>query len=68
MQTSSKENILKKIRKSLISKQPEIFPGLDFKSNVYNLPPVADGPGLDVLFAEQFTEASGNFIYCENEM
>jgi len=65
MQATSKERILKKIRKALINKSPEIYPSLDFKKNIYVLPD-KDGPTLDIVFAEQFTKADGKFIFCEN--
>ena len=65
MQATSKERILKKVRKALINKSPEIYPGLDFNKNVYTLPE-EDGPGLDIVFAEEFTKAGGKFIFCDN--
>ena len=65
MQATSKERILKKVRKALINQSPEIYPGLDFKNNIYTLPD-QDGPTLDIVFAEQFTKADGKFIFCES--
>ena len=57
MQATSKERILKKVRKALINKSPVIFPSIDFKKNIYTLPD-KDGPTLDIVFAEQFTKVA----------
>ena len=59
--TTAKEQILKKIRKALLEKRENPYPNLE-ESQLYQnndeLP--------EVLFAEQLTAVSGNFIYCEN--
>lgn len=58
---SSKELMLKKIRKALLEKRDNPYPNLEdtplYKENT-------EYP--EVLFAEQLTAVSGNFIYCEN--
>lgn len=58
---TSKELILKKIRKALLEKRDSPYPNLEdsplYKSN-------AEIP--EILFAEQLTAVSGNFIFCEN--
>ena len=64
MQLTNKEQVLKKVRKALIDQSPELYPGLDFKKNIYNIPEGGEG-GLDITFAAQFAENEGKFIYCE---
>ena len=61
-ESTTKEKILKKIRKALIHKSS---PGtnVDFESAVY---PKAEEP-LEILFAQQLTKLNGKFVYCENE-
>ncbi len=61
--TTSKEKLLKKIRKALLEKRDNPYPNLE------DLPhyPATDEP-LDVLFAEQFTAISGQFLFCEDEV
>jgi L-lactate dehydrogenase complex protein LldG len=63
METTSKERVLKNIRKALIQPTDVPFPNLDTTSSVYQAP--ADS--LDVIFAEAFTRIQGNFVYCEHE-
>ena len=65
MQATSKEKVLKKVRKALIDQSPELYPGLDFKKNIYNLPEGGD-KGMDIAFATQFAACDGKFIFCEN--
>lgn len=66
MPITAKEKILKKVRKALIDQSSELYPGLDFKKNIYNIPDGAD-QGLDIAFAKQFAAADGKFIFCENK-
>ena len=67
MQATSKERILKKVRKALIQQQPQKYSGLNFKKNIYSTS--SDGnKGLDIIFAEELTAISGKFVFCENEM
>ena len=66
MQATSKERILKKVRKALIQQSPEKYSGLNFKKNVYSTPADAD-KGLDIIFAEELTNISGKFVFCEDE-
>ncbi|MES2417610.1 MAG: LUD domain-containing protein [Bacteroidota bacterium] len=58
---SSKELMLKRIRKALLEKRDNPYPNLEdstlYKNNTQE---------LEVLFAEQLTAVSGNFIFCEN--
>ena len=61
-ETTTKEKILKKIRKALIQKSVGAVT-VDFDSNIYQKP---EEP-LEVLFAQQLTKLNGKFIYCESE-
>lgn len=63
MEPTSKERILKKIRKALTNSTPLPFPNVENSSSVYQ--PQRDD--LEIIFAEEFTKIQGNFIYCENE-
>ncbi len=61
--TTSKEKILKKVRAALIHKSRIENEDVDLESNIYH---VSDDP-LELIFAQQFTEAGGQFVFCENE-
>lgn len=58
---SSKELMLKKIRKALLEKRDSPYPNLE-ESQLYK----TNTEVLEILFAEQLTAVAGNFIYCEN--
>ncbi|KEQ28897.1 LutC/YkgG family protein [Pedobacter antarcticus] len=58
---SSKELMLKKIRKALLEKRDNPYPNLE-ESPLYT--PTDEIP--EIMFAEQLTAVSGNFIFCEN--
>ncbi|TDO19251.1 LutC/YkgG family protein [Pedobacter duraquae] len=58
---SSKELMLKKIRKALLEKRDNPYPNLE-EIPVYK----HNDELLEILFAEQLTGVSGNFIFCEN--
>lgn len=62
-ETTSKEKMLKKIRKALLEKRDNPYPNLEDTPlyEEYN-------DHLDVLFAEQLTAISGNFVFCENDI
>lgn len=60
--SSSKENILKKIRQALSHSVPVPFPGSEGKNSVFQ--PAADD--LEVLFALEFTKLLGKFAYALN--
>lgn len=62
-ETTTKEKILKRVRNALISKNENPFSGVDFKSSIYH--DLEEEPV--VQFAVNLNEASGTFIYCENE-
>jgi len=61
--TTSKERLLKKIRKALLEKRDNPYPNLE------DLPhyPASDEL-LEVVFANEFTAVSGQFVFCENEV
>ncbi|MFI5164680.1 MAG: lactate utilization protein C [Bacteroidia bacterium] len=61
-ETTTKEKILKKVRKALIQKSVN-GTNIDFDSDIY---PKASEP-LEIIFAQQLTKLNGKFIYCENE-
>lgn len=58
---SSKELMLKKVRKALLEKHDNPYTNLE-ETPLY----VQNEQDLDELFAEQLTAVAGNFIYCEN--
>ena len=58
--SSSKENILKKIRQALVNPTPVPFPQSEGNSSVYT-PPIQEN---EIEFAENFSRISGRFIYC----
>jgi L-lactate dehydrogenase complex protein LldG len=61
--TTSKEKLLKKIRKALLEKRDNPYPNLE---DLPHYPPTHELP--EVLFAEEFTAAAGQFVFCEDEI
>lgn len=61
--TTSKEKLLKKVRKALLEKRENPYPNLE-ELPIY--PPVTDI--LEVIFAEELTKVSGQFVYCEDDI
>ena len=61
--TTSKEKFLKKIRKALLEKRDNPYPNLE---DLPLYPSTTELP--EVVFAEEFTKVSGQFIYCEDEI
>lgn len=59
---TTKEKILKKVRKALIEKTVK-GTTVDFESDIFVKP---EEP-LEIIFAQQFTRLNGKFCYCENE-
>ncbi len=59
--TTAKEKMLKKIRKALLEKRENPYPNLE-ESPLYK----KNNEALEILFAEQLTAVSGNFIFCED--
>lgn len=62
-ETTSKEKMLKKIRKAILEKRDNPYPNLEDTPlyEEYN-------DHLDVLFAGQLSAVSGNFVFCEDEI
>ena len=58
--STSKENILKRIRKALTQSTPLPFPSSEGNSPLY----VPAKQELEVEFAEQFSKLLGKFVYC----
>ncbi len=63
MASSSKENILKKIRQALVNPVPVPFPKSEGNNSVFH-PATED---LEVQFAGEFTKLLGKFAFCMNE-
>ena len=61
--STSKENILRKIRKALAQPVPLPFPQQDMSAPLYPAPE----DDLSVLFASEFTRLLGCFAYCSSE-
>jgi L-lactate dehydrogenase complex protein LldG len=61
-ESTSKEKVLKKVRDALINKTDNPYPNVDFETLVYK----EISESLDVNFAQEFTQAGGKFVYCEN--
>jgi L-lactate dehydrogenase complex protein LldG len=62
-QITSKEKILKKVRAGLINKSKSSFHNIDLESNVFARP---QGETYSEMFVKGFTEAGGQFVYCDN--
>jgi L-lactate dehydrogenase complex protein LldG len=61
--TTSREKLLKKIRKALLERRDNPYPNLE------DLPLYApDEEMLEVVFAEAFAAVAGQFIFCEDEI
>lgn len=58
---SSKELMLKRIRKALLEKRDNPYPNLE-ESQLYK----TNTEELEIVFAEQLAAVAGNFIFCEN--
>lgn len=61
--TTSKEKLLKKIRKALLEKRDNPYPNLE---DLPHYPSTDELP--EVQFAEEFTAAAGQFIFCEDDV
>ena len=62
--SSSKENILKKIRQALANPVPVPFPGSEGNNSVFQ-PPTKE---LEIEFAENFTGLLGKFSFCVDQL
>ena len=61
--STSKENILKKIRKALSESTPIPFPASEGNQSVFQ-PPADD---LEMLFAQAFANLQGKFVFCMDQ-
>ena len=61
-ETTTKEKILKKVRKALIQKSVN-GTNIDFDSDIFLK---AEEP-LEIIFAQQLSKLNAKFVYCENE-
>jgi len=61
--TTAKEKMLKKIRQALLQKKENPHPMFE-ENQLYK----DEEDSLDVTFAREFTQMSGNFIYCDGEI
>jgi L-lactate dehydrogenase complex protein LldG len=61
--TTSKEKILKKVRKALIHKSPREVVDVDTESEIFT---PSEEP-LEIQFAQNLSALNGKFIFCENE-
>lgn len=61
--TTSKEKILKKIRKALIHKSPQEIGDVDNETEIFT----SSEEPLEIQFAQNFSALNGKFIFCENE-
>lgn len=61
--TTSKEKLLKKIRKALLEKRDNPYPNLE---DLPHYPPTDEL--LEIVFANEFTAVSGQFVFCEDEV
>lgn len=62
--STSREKILKRVRKALIHKSNQEPIDVDFDSAIYT---VEDEP-LEIMFAQKLTALNGKFVFCENEI
>ncbi len=63
--TTAKEKILKRVRQALIFKSKAMYTNIDLETNVYTQPQTQE-PLLET-FASNFTQAQGQFVYCDNK-
>ncbi|MBK9291244.1 MAG: LUD domain-containing protein [Bacteroidetes bacterium] len=63
--STPKEQILANIRNALIDKATNAHPGVEMQGPVFKAADPDESP--DIVFADMFSEAGGQFIYCENE-
>src|SRR6185295_8665625 len=61
--TTSKEKILKKIRKALIHKSQQEIGDVNTESEIF----VSSEEPMELQFAQHFVNVNGKFVFCENE-
>lgn len=63
-ESKTREKVLKKIRNALINKTRNPYPNVDLDSNVF----VVQDEEPEISFASRFTDAGGQFVFCEDEL
>ena len=63
-ESKTREKVLKKIRNALINKTRNPYPNADFDSKLFAV--VEEEP--EINFASKFSDAGGQFVYCEDEL
>src|SRR5579859_4523187 len=61
-ESTSREKVLKAVRKALIHKSEADFSAADSEAEIYSAP---EEESLELLFAKNFSGLTGNFIFCE---
>lgn len=61
---TSREKVLKAIRKALIHKSEGDFSAADSEAEIYSAP---EEESLELLFAKNFSNLGANFIFCEKK-
>ncbi len=62
-ESTSREKILKKIRRALVSRGNSFYLNADFESAVFK----EEDDEPEIAFAKRFTELQGNFVFCLDE-
>ncbi|MGL5890227.1 MAG: LutC/YkgG family protein [Bacteroidia bacterium] len=62
-ESTSREKILKKVRAALINKSRLEPTDIDFDSSIF----VVNEETPELIFAQQFSDVGGQFVFCENE-
>ena len=62
-EATSREKILKKVRKALLEKSDSFYINVDFKTDLFK----KQAELAEIEFAEKFLEHKGNFVFCQNE-
>lgn len=63
-ESTSREKVLKAVRKALIHKSEADFSAADSDAEIYTTP---EEESLELLFAKNFSNLTGNFIFCEKK-
>src|SRR5579863_10107735 len=63
-ESTSREKVLKAVRKALIHKSEADFSAADSETEIYTAP---EEESLELLFAKNFSALTGNFIFCEKK-
>jgi L-lactate dehydrogenase complex protein LldG len=62
-ESTSREKVLKKIRKALIQRGDDAYLGADFDKEIFTV----SGEEPEIVFAQKLAEHNGNFIFCLTE-